>query len=193
MVAPRATCLGGLGLLGCQRRQACGNGCLLLQLLRLFKINLPVCPSASCLLLHQVPAALQQLLQQLGCSKEAVLWAATQFNESTTNINENIVKLSDGCRRFRIHSKAFLLDSSPGPVLTLPQLHDMQQQLQLYMLLPNVLMQWVADSSDHARIFQHGLTAAMCLANMYHRCAHGLVCYITSHGDDMHLMSFKLC
>jgi hypothetical protein len=78
---------------------------------------------------------------------------------------------------FRNHSKAFLLDSSPAPVLALSQLHDMQQLLQLYMLVPNVLLQWVADLSessinlDYARVCDQALGAAMCLANMYPRCA----------------------
>jgi hypothetical protein len=119
----------------------------------------------------------QQLLQQLGCSKEALLWSAMEINVLGSSIEVDVISLSDGCRKFRNHSKAFLLDSSPAPVLALPQLHDMQQLLQLYMLLPNALMQWVADLSDssitldYASVCEHGLNAAMCLANMYPRCA----------------------
>jgi hypothetical protein len=94
-----------------------------------------------------------------------------------------MISLLGGCMKFRNHSKVFLLDSSPAPVLELPQLHDMQQLLQLYMLVPNALVQWVADLSDssmdlesrihHECVCEHGLNTALCFANMYPRCAMG--------------------
>jgi hypothetical protein len=127
----------------------------------------------------------QQLLQQLGCSKEAVLWAAMQINVPASSIEESLVSLSGSCVKFRDHNKAFLLDSSPAPTLSLPQLHDMQQLLQLYMLVPNALMQLVADLSDisidYARVCEHGLGAAMFFLDMYLRCVQVVTCMHAMH------------
>jgi hypothetical protein len=77
---------------------------------------------------------------------------------------------ADCCASLRDHSQAFLLDSTPAD---LPQslLLELQQHLQLHMLLPAVLLQWVADKpstdGNYSRCCHLSIRAAQA-SGMFH-------------------------
>lgn len=70
------------------------------------------------------------------------------------------------------HSLAFLLDST---LTTLSQqlLLELQQQMQLHVLLPGVLLQWVADmptsNSYYSTYYIQACKAATCSVTLYHQ------------------------
>jgi hypothetical protein len=146
----------------------------------------------------QVPAPLQRLLQQLGCSTVAALWQALHLlldeatlgqlaNSSHAGLplrlipsdhgaatcgeqEDELNRLAYNCLGLCRYSKAILLDSTQADLqqFLLPEL---QQQLQLHMLLPNVLLQWVADKSstdsNYTECCQYALSAALASAELY--------------------------
>jgi hypothetical protein len=102
----------------------------------------------------QVPASLDRLLQQLGVSSSAAVFAATQdlsgLLQTCHQLEEDLIMHTRSVLKLRNHTKAFLLNRPP-PTLPRPLLQELQQQLQMYLLLPSVLLQWVVDkpsSSD---------------------------------------------
>jgi hypothetical protein len=108
----------------------------------------------STLAVGDVPAPLGQLLQQLGVSISAAVWAATQrlagdmAPQSCWHNEVFLIDRQDHLVRMQDHSKAFLL-SNPPPSLTQPLLQELQQQLQLYSLLSTVQLQRVVDDTFH--------------------------------------------
>jgi hypothetical protein len=109
--------------------------------------------SPSGLAFKQVPAPLDRLLQQLGVSSSAAIWAATQrladyqnsSMQSSKQIEAHLSSFTHRLLNMQSHSKAFLLNST-APTLSQPLLQELQQQLQLYLLLPSMLLQRVVDS-----------------------------------------------
>jgi hypothetical protein len=125
----------------------------------------------------KAPAPLVWLLQQLGISSSAAIWAATQglaelkYLQSPVQIEAHI---SNDIRRLlnmQNHSKAFLLNGTP-PTLSQQLLQELQQQSKLYMLLPSALLQCVVDMpvSSHTYTFCCMQTAGMAreLSGHYH-------------------------
>lgn len=64
---------------------------------------------------------------------------------SCSHIEDELTQLAGRCVTLRNHFKMFLLDSTPTD-LAQSLLLELQQHLQLYMLLPRVLLQWAADT-----------------------------------------------
>lgn len=124
-------------------------------------------------LADQMPVTVQRVLQQLGCTGEAALWEAmgqSCMPMSEELINMYFVKVCWWLMDFHNHSNAFLMSHQP-PVLTQPQLHDMQQLLHLFMLVPGMLLQWVADKpstdSNYALCCDTACKTAMVLDRLH--------------------------
>jgi hypothetical protein len=124
---------------------------------------------------RQFPAHLQKLLQQLGISSSAALWAAlkcTQVLGRLHAIDSTLSNLARGLAVMCSHSLVFLLDST---LTTLSQqlLLELQQQMQLHVLLPGVLLQWVADmptsNSYYSTCYIQVCKAATCSVTLYHQ------------------------
>jgi hypothetical protein len=131
--------------------------------------------------LPQVPAPIQRMLLQLGCSPHAAQWQArlrsVQDAQGTSDtsfslIEEMLIQAADRCVGMRDLSKRFLLDSTPTD-LPRSLLLELQQHLQLHKLLPGVLLQWVASKpstdSNYSKCCFHAANAAAISGNMYPR------------------------
>lgn len=141
-------------------------------------------PSAEQLLtdlVPQVPKPLQRMLRQLGCSPHAALWQALWMTQdyqgwSCSHIEDELIQRAGCCVTLRNHFNRFLLDSTPTD-LARSLLLELQQHLQLYMLLPGVLLQWAADtlstSSNYSKCCYRAAQAAQISANMHLRVLQG--------------------
>jgi hypothetical protein len=85
-------------------------------------------------------------------------------------IEQQLVQLLGDCKALINHSLAFLLESTP---VNMPQslLLEQQQHLQLHLLLPSVLLQWVVDKpssdSNYTACCKHAVRAAQASATLY--------------------------
>jgi hypothetical protein len=92
-----------------------------------------------------IPAPLHTMLQQLGISSRATVWALTQSMPSfpsDAKIAYDLDSCAQGLRLAGLYSQQFMLSSTAE---RLSQAQELLQLLQLLTLLPAVLLQWLID------------------------------------------------
>jgi hypothetical protein len=140
---------------------------------------------SSVLAAAEVPAPLQRMLQQLGISSTAAAWGATRFVAASSDllslqsfqqIETALSTLANDLIMLHDHSVAILCTAGSTPLnLSKQLLQEVQQQLQLSILLPSVLLQWRVDhtscsSSDScSRNSTLACSAAASWTHYYHK------------------------